>query len=80
MEEVDLMEKANGETNSPAQAEFDPMRWAQQNPWLSEGQADDRIPMNRSVKDSGGPPSVQRSFARRSHQARFKKWSQERHD
>ena len=68
------------ETNSPAQTEFDSARWAQLNPWLLEGQADDRTPMNGSVKDSGGPPSVQRSFARRSHQARFKKWSQTRRD
>lgn len=65
---------------SPAQAEFDPVRWAQLNPWLSEGQADDRIPMDGAVKDSGGPPSVQRSFARRSHQRMFKTWSQARHD
>jgi hypothetical protein len=36
--------------------------------------------MNGSVKDSGGAPSVQRSFARRSHQAMFKKWSQARHE
>ena len=55
---------ANRETNSPAQAEFDPIRWAQLNPWLSEGQTDDRTLMNGSVKDSGGPPSVQRAFAR----------------
>ena len=75
-----VMQNANGETNSPRQAEFDPMRWAQLNPWLSEGQTDDRTPMNGSVKDSGGTPSVQRSFARRSHQAMFKKWSQARRD
>jgi hypothetical protein len=80
MNDIRVMQKANGETNSPTQAEFDPMRWAQLNPWLSEGQADYRTPMNRSVKDSGGTPSVQRAFARRSHQAMFKKWSQARHD
>jgi hypothetical protein len=80
MNEIRTMQEANSETNSPAQAEFDPVRWAQRNQWLSEGQADDRIPMNGSVKDSGGIPSVQRSFARRSHQAMFKKWSQARHD
>lgn len=74
------MQNSNGETNSPAQAEFDSVRWAQLNPWLSEGQADDRIPMNGSVKDSGGAPSVQRAFARKRHQAMFKKWSQARHD
>jgi hypothetical protein len=80
MNDIYLMEKANGETNSPVQAEFDPVRWAQRNPWLSGGQADDRTPMNGTVKNSGGPPSVQRSFARRSHQAMFKKWSQTRTD
>lgn len=81
MSEIDVMQNANGETNSPTQSEFDPIRWAQLNPWLSEGQADDRTPMNGSVKDSGiGIPSVQRAFARRSHQAMFKKWSQARRD
>jgi len=80
MNDIYLMQKTKGAANSPAQSEFDPVRWAQLNPWLSEGQADDRTPMNGSVKDSGGPPSVQRSFARRSHQAMFKTWSQTRHD
>ena len=75
-----VMQNAKGETNSPVQAEFDPIRWALLNPWLSEGQPDDRIPMNGSVKDSGGTPSVQRAYARRSHQAMFKKWSQARRD
>ncbi len=80
MNDFYVIQKANGETNSPTQAEFDPMRWAQLNPWLSEGQADDRTPMNGSVKNNGGTPSVQRSLARRRHQAMFKKWSQARHD
>ena len=80
MSDIYVMQNAKGETNSPTQAEFDPIRWALLNPWLSEGQPDDRIPMNGSVKVSGGPPSVQRSFARRSHQAMFKKWSQARRD
>ena len=75
-----VMQNAKGETISPVQVEFDPIRWAQLNPWLSEGQPDDRIPMNGSVEDSGGTPSVQRSFARRRRQSMFKKWSQERHD
>jgi hypothetical protein len=68
------------ETASQTPAEFDSVRWAQLNPWLVEGQADDRMPMNGSVKDSGGTPSVQRSVARRCHQAMFKRWSQARHD
>jgi hypothetical protein len=80
MNDIYFIQKTENPANSPAQSEFDPVRWAQLNPWLSEGQADDRIPMNGSVKDSGGPPSVQRSFARRSHQAKFKTWSQARHD
>jgi hypothetical protein len=50
------------------------------NPWLPEAQADDRTPMDGSVRDLGGTPSEQRSFARRTHQLMFKKWSQERHD
>jgi hypothetical protein len=75
-----VMQNTKSEADSPAQAEFDPIRWLLLNPWLSEGQPDDRTPMNGSVKDSGGTLSVQRSFARRSHQAMFKKWSQARHD
>jgi hypothetical protein len=78
MSDIDV--NPNGETNSPTQAEFDPVRWAQLNPWLSEGQADDRPPMNGSVKNTGQTPSGQRAFARRTHQAMFKKWSQARHD
>ena len=68
------------ETPSQTQTEFDSARWVQLNPWLVEGQADDRTPMNGSVKGVEGTPSVQRSFARRRHQAMFKKWSQARHD
>ena len=80
MSHIDDMQNAKGETNSPTQLQFDPVRWALLNPWLSEGQPDDRTPMNGSVKDSGGTPSVQRSFARQTHQAMFKKWSQARRD
>ena len=80
MNDIYDMQNAKGETNSPRQAEFDPVRWALLNPWLLQGQPDDRALMDGSVKDSGGTPSVQRSFARRSHQAMFKKWSQSRHD
>jgi hypothetical protein len=80
MNDTHMTQSANGKINAPAEAEFDPIRWAQLNPWLSEGQADDRIPMNGSVKDIGGTPSAQRAFARRIHQAMFKKWSQARHD
>ncbi len=44
-----------------------------------EGQRDDRRPMSGAVDSNGesGTPSA-RSFARRSHQLMYKKWSQER--
>jgi hypothetical protein len=80
MSDIYVKQNAKGETDLPRQAEFDLKRWLLLNPWLSEGQPDDRTPMNGSVKDSGGTPSAQRSFARRSHQAMFKKWSQARRD
>ena len=66
--------------NSPALSQFDARRWALANRWLTEGQADDRIPMDGSVKDSGETASGQRAFARRTHQLMFKRWSQARHD
>lgn len=59
---------------------FDAKRWALANPWLTEGQADDRLPMDGAVRDIGGSPSGQRAHARRIHQLMFKKWSQARHD
>ena len=64
---------------SPAWAPFNARRWALANSWLVK-QPDDRTPMDGSVKDSGQTSSGQRSFARRTHQLMFKKWSQERHD
>jgi hypothetical protein len=80
MSDINVIQDANVETNSPTQTEFDPVRWAQLNPWLSEGQADDRKPMNGSVTQDTQTPPGRRAFARRSHQAMFKKWSQSRHD
>jgi hypothetical protein len=65
---------------TPAPARFDLARWALANPWLAEGQPDDRLPMDGSVRNIGVTPSEQRSFARRTHQLMFKKWSQARHD
>lgn len=59
---------------------FDPVKWALANPWLAEGQADDRTPMNGAVANGGGTAAEQRSLARRTHQLMFKKWSQSRHD
>jgi hypothetical protein len=67
-------------TNPPALVRLDDKRWALANPWLSEGQPDDRTPMDGSVKDSGETSSGQRAFARRTHQLMFKKWSRTRHD
>jgi len=59
---------------------FDPIKWARANPWLVEGQADDRLPVSGAVTPGGGTPAEQRSLARRTHQQSFKKWSQARHD
>ena len=71
---------ALGSAHTAAPAQFDAARWALANPWLAEGQPDDRLPMDGSVRDIGVTPSEQRSFARRTHQLMFKKWSQARHD
>jgi hypothetical protein len=61
-------------------AQFDPAHHAQTDPWIPEGQADDRTPMDGSVRNSDENPCGQRAFARRRHQLMFKKWSQARHD
>ena len=74
------MQEPNVETHSQAQTEFDSVGGTRLDQRLLEGQADDRTPMDGSVKDSGETQSVQRAFARKSHQAMFKKWSQARHD
>ena len=70
----------NAFINPPTLLRFDTKRWALANHWLSEGQPDDRIPMDGSVKASGETSSGQRAFARRTHQLMFKKWSRTRHD
>lgn len=57
-----------------------PATYAQTDPWIPEGQADDRMPMDGSVRISDESPSGQRAFARRRHQLMFKKWSQARND
>jgi hypothetical protein len=74
-----MMKKAS-KVDSVTLARFDPILWALKNPWLSEGQPDDRRPMNGSVATNGGTASEHRAFARRSHQVAFKKWSEARHD
>jgi hypothetical protein len=66
--------------NPPAAVPFDSERWVLANAWFSEGQANDRAPMDGSVKGHGETPAGQRAFARQTHQLMFKKWSQERHD
>lgn len=66
--------------NSPTSAFFDAVRWAQLNPWLSEGQEDDRSPMRGTDGVSSGSLSARRSSTRRTHQVMYKKWSQARHD
>ena len=72
--------------NSPVAAliPFDPIAWGRLNPWLVEGQADDRLPMDGTVAEleflvPGNSAPAKRSLARRSHQLMFKKWSQARH-
>lgn len=65
----------------PSSPPSDFIRLARVDPlWLPEGQADDRMPMDGSVPDSGQTAAGQRSFARRTHQSMFKKWSQARSD
>jgi hypothetical protein len=59
---------------------FDIKQWEKLNPWLFEGQADDRMPMLGAAGDSNVSLSVRRSTARRTHQMMYKKWSQARHD
>jgi len=67
-------------TKSATPEPFDITRWEQLNPWLIEGQADDRMPMLGSAGAGNGSPSVRRSTARRTHQRMYKEWSQARHD
>lgn len=69
-----------GDLNPPNLPAVSSTRLAGARLWLPEGQADERIPMDGSVRDSGQTPAGQRSFARRTHQLMFKKWSQARHD
>ena len=59
---------------------FDIKQWEKLNPWLIEGQADDRMPMLGAADHGDGSLSARRSTARRTHQMMYKKWSQARHD
>ena len=69
-----MTEKTNSQTRTPTGSEL----WISANHWLSEGQPDDRTPMNGSVAVSDQTPPGHRAFARRAHQLSFKKWSQAR--
>jgi hypothetical protein len=55
-------------------------RWAFINSWKVNPQADDRAQAFGTVTTSDASPSARRSTARRKHQAKFKEWSQDRHD
>lgn len=70
----------NSHAGAPEPDTADITPWVLANQWLSEGQADDRPPMDGSAKGSGESPPGQRAFTRQSHQVMFKKWSQVRHD
>ena len=79
-EESENEEKMAGTIRIPSDNQFDPIRWRLANPWLAEGQADDRTQVDGTVMTTSGSKSAQRAFARQSHQLMFKRWSQERHD
>ncbi|HEY2973931.1 MAG TPA: hypothetical protein VGJ48_15560 [Pyrinomonadaceae bacterium] len=71
----------NDTSTAPLVAESSaPLRWAFINEWHVEPQSDDRAPVFGAVAPSTASPSARRSAARRKHQARFKEWSQGRHD
>ena len=74
---------ATGKSDDPTNTSPAPvasMHCAQLEPWLTEGQSNDRSPMPGTDGISSGSISARRSSARRTHQAMFKKWSQARHD
>jgi hypothetical protein len=73
-----LMEKPRAELHDLDS--WDATRWSFINRWRVDDQADDRTPMSGAVAVSSGAPSAYRSFARRSHQLMYKKWSKDRHD
>ena len=59
---------------------FDPIAWKRRNPWLTAGQADDRIPMSALAGEANGSLSGHPSATRLAQQVMYKKWSQARHD
>ncbi len=55
-------------------------RWSFINDWHVNPQPNDRPLLGGAAAGSAGTPSARRASARQSHQAKFKKWSQSRHD
>ncbi len=58
----------------------DKARWAYITQWKVAPQSDDRRPVSGSVAAGTSSLAAGRSSARRQHQAKFKAWSQGRHD
>jgi len=58
----------------------DTARWAYITEWRVGPQSNDRRPVSGSVATGKSSLSAGRSSARRQHKARFKVWSQSRHD
>jgi hypothetical protein len=80
IEESEEEEKMAATRTIPSNTQFDPIRWRLANPWLTEGQPDDRTQVDGTVITTVGSKSARRASARLSHQLMFKRWSQERHD
>jgi hypothetical protein len=76
--EVQPVASESATSNAPAASHSG--EWVRVNPWLPEGQSNDRIPADGSVSDSRGTPAGRRTLARESHQLKFKRWSQARSD
>ena len=62
----------NPPTLSSRSIQLDAAPWSLANPWLVEGQANDRPPMDGSVTSRGGTAAARRAYARRCHQLNFK--------
>ena len=79
MEPRKQSERDAGEVTT-LQGAADASHWAFITDWKVEPQYNDRPVMSGKVAPSTAPRSAQRSTARRTHQAMFKKWSQSRHE
>ena len=69
-----------GDPTSGAPDSPDSLRWAFINSWKVEPQFNDRPPVDRAVVPNSASASAVRSMTRRRQQARFKEWSQARHE